>query len=487
MNILIIGATGQIGRALVDHLASSDHNVSVLVRSGGDPKFSSKVDVIERPVFTPDVFADALRGADHVIYGVGLPEQFQFDTSIFERVNGQLLTTFLDVLADSEVSSWTYISTYEVFEVEGGEITEAHPIADECAMTPYFQSMVRAYRRVVEFGKIHSIVTTTIHPAAVYGGINTGDGLTDYMEKLAAWDWRRLPFINSGEFPIVHVQSLARAIISSVGVPGAFIVSDQMTTLKDIAVTLRTQGRSYVPAVMPMWVIKPGIAVLEGVARLVNVRPIASSVQIDYMTKGWEPRSAKARRDLDWRPMALADGLQRFLMSRQALPRGGDLLGRAVGALANPGASTRLAKLQILTASGLLIYWLLFYTIGLAPENPPPGYFEFQRSFTFPDIMLALAFIRVGLSQLSVDATARERCRPLTTVCAGAMLFLGGLDISFNVQNSIYLTLSIDTILEIGINVWCIVFGWLLIADQRRATASLPGGTEWARGAMPTT
>jgi hypothetical protein len=48
---------------------------------------------------------------------------------------------------------------------------------------------------------------------------------------------------------------------------------------------------------------------------------------------------------------------------------------------------------SLATAAGLLIYWPLFFTVGLAPPNPPAGYFVFQHSFTAPDIILALAFI----------------------------------------------------------------------------------------------
>ena len=47
-------------------------------------------------------------------------------------------------------------------------------------------------------------------------------------------------------------------------------------------------------------------------------------------------------------------------------------------------------------------------------------------------------------------------------VCAGALLFLGGLDISFNFQNDIYLTWSFDMALEVVVNIWCLGFGFLL-------------------------
>lgn len=164
MRILLLGATGQIGRALTAALSQTEHQVSMVVRNASGQDFPKTITVMEHSEFTPDVFASALRDMDHVIYGVGLPEQFLFDNDVFEQVNCGMLRTFLSELRRSSVKQLTYISTYEVFETINGLIDETHPIADESTMTPYFQSMVRAYRIVVDFAQTSPIRVTTIHP-----------------------------------------------------------------------------------------------------------------------------------------------------------------------------------------------------------------------------------------------------------------------------------------------------------------------------------
>src|SRR6202521_982972 len=153
MKILILGATGQVGQALTQGLSHTEHQVCVLVRDASGLQFPENVTVIERGDFTADVFRAAASGVDHVIYGIGLPEQFLFDNSVFDQVNCQLLRRFLEALRSSGVRRLTYISTYEVFEVVDNEIDETHPVAHESEMTPYFQSMVRAYRIAVEFAR----------------------------------------------------------------------------------------------------------------------------------------------------------------------------------------------------------------------------------------------------------------------------------------------------------------------------------------------
>jgi nucleoside-diphosphate-sugar epimerase len=317
MNILILGATGQIGHALTKALSASGHQISVMVRSTLGLSFPSSVKVLECKEFTPAAFRAALQDVDRVIYGVGLPEQFTFNDSIFDQVNCRLLETFLAELGSSGIRNLTYISTYEVFEVVAGAIVESHRVADESAMTPYFQSMIRAYRLVVAFAKENAINLTTIHPAAVFGGLNTGGGITDYLETLLSKKWWKAPFVSAGRFPVIHIDSLTDAIIRSLGMQGAYIASDQMTTLQEIAHTMRRQVPSYVPRTLPLWLITLGISVLESVARMLAVKPVASMVQIEFITKGWEPNPSKAVRELHWQPMTLDAGIQRYLATKR--------------------------------------------------------------------------------------------------------------------------------------------------------------------------
>ena len=111
---------------------------------------------------------------------------------------------------------------------------------------------------------------------------------------------------------------------------------------------------------------------------------------------------------------------------------------------------------------GLILYWTLYFTVGVAPNNPPRGYFVFQNTFTFADLILALLLLRAATLLLGTDRIRRVLGRGLSLICSGALLFLAGLDISFNFQNAIYLTFSIDMALEAAINIWCLAFGFLL-------------------------
>ncbi len=131
-----------------------------------------------------------------------------------------------------------------------------------------------------------------------------------------------------------------------------------------------------------------------------------------------------------------------------------------------PGAATNassriplIARLQLATGIGLLLFCAAFFTVGLAPANPPPGYFQFEHSFTVPDIVLAVALIVAGWWWRGTEPARRKAAHVLSLVCAGALIFLGMLDISFNLQNGMYTSGWLDAILALAINAWCIGFG----------------------------
>ncbi|HOB86638.1 MAG TPA: hypothetical protein PKO38_02980 [Bacillota bacterium] len=117
-----------------------------------------------------------------------------------------------------------------------------------------------------------------------------------------------------------------------------------------------------------------------------------------------------------------------------------------------------LPVLAILTGVGLILFWIGFFTVGLAPENPPPGYFEYEHSFPLPDIILALALIVAGVLMLRGNEVGGK----IATVCSGSLIFLGLLDFSFNYQNGIYALSTAELLLNGFINLWCVLFGLVM-------------------------
>lgn len=72
MNLLVLGATGNIGRQLVDMALERGHRVTAIVRSTAGVRERDGLEVIQGDVLNPTVLRDAFSGMDAVISCLGI-------------------------------------------------------------------------------------------------------------------------------------------------------------------------------------------------------------------------------------------------------------------------------------------------------------------------------------------------------------------------------------------------------------------------------
>lgn len=73
MQLLIVGATGGLGRAIVIEALARDHQVTALVRDASRAGFEASVGTVEGDVLDPQTLVPAVRGKDAVLCALGTP------------------------------------------------------------------------------------------------------------------------------------------------------------------------------------------------------------------------------------------------------------------------------------------------------------------------------------------------------------------------------------------------------------------------------
>ncbi len=119
--------------------------------------------------------------------------------------------------------------------------------------------------------------------------------------------------------------------------------------------------------------------------------------------------------------------------------------------------------IEIATAIGIILFWIGFFTVGLAPTDPPLGYYAFELTFPVPDVLLAATLLTAAFCLRDATGHRGATGRMLSFVAAGALLFLGLLDVSFNLQNRMYTLSAIDGVLAAFVNAWCLIAGLSII------------------------
>jgi hypothetical protein len=117
------------------------------------------------------------------------------------------------------------------------------------------------------------------------------------------------------------------------------------------------------------------------------------------------------------------------------------------------------AYLQLATAIGTAIFWIVFFIIGFENPNYPSYYSKFEHSFPLPDSFM------IAMLLCAYYNRNNDKWRSFTCIAAGAMIFLGLCDFSFNIMNGMYTVGTADGIMNAFINIWSVSFGaWQIIS-----------------------
>ncbi|MDR5695842.1 MAG: hypothetical protein QN198_05420 [Armatimonadota bacterium] len=129
--------------------------------------------------------------------------------------------------------------------------------------------------------------------------------------------------------------------------------------------------------------------------------------------------------------------------------------------MGRPTAFTVFGAFLILTAVVTVVYWIVFFTSeGIVQTRTDEVYLAFERAFPLADAWLVVASALAARGLLRADSSGL-----LWSLLAGSsLIYLGLMDILFNLENGIYTVLSSSVAIEIVINAFCVIFGPVLIA-----------------------
>lgn len=120
-----------------------------------------------------------------------------------------------------------------------------------------------------------------------------------------------------------------------------------------------------------------------------------------------------------------------------------------------------MAWAQRIAAVLVALFWVSF--VGEFKQLPA-AMVDFEWSFIVPDLLWIVAPFLVASHWL---LTGNRKGRPATAVAGGAMVYLGLLDVAYNVRHGQYSTAR--GLLDASVNLACLVFGavniWFALRD----------------------
>ncbi len=324
--ILVTGATGLVGHALVRRLARRGDRVRALVR---DPErartiLPAEVELVRGDVTDPPSLVPAASGASLVFHSAGLPEQWQRDEQMFDRVNRQGTRNVLEAALAAGVRRVVYTSTMDVFAADPGgpmDETRIDPVPKHSA---YEHSKQRAEAEA-EAVRARGLEVVYVNPSAVYGPAPVHVTLNTLFLKLMR---RQAPMLTPGGMSIAYVDGVADAHVAAAerGRSGErYLVADAHVLVSDLAREIcRQAGLPKVPPVAPAWLLRGVAWAGQALGRTFGFTPLITPGQLGFLL--WNPRvdATKAIRELGFAPTPLEEGVRRtieFLRGSDPVPR----------------------------------------------------------------------------------------------------------------------------------------------------------------------
>ncbi len=125
----------------------------------------------------------------------------------------------------------------------------------------------------------------------------------------------------------------------------------------------------------------------------------------------------------------------------------------------SPSGSNWVIAALIITFVATLAYWLIYFTSGEVQVRQDEVYLAFENAFPVADAWMAICALLGAIGLLRKQAWGFL----FALLAASSMIFLGLMDVTFNLNQGIYALGGIETAIEVVINLFCLVVSPLII------------------------
>ncbi len=203
MHVLLTGATGYVGRYVLDALLRHGHTVRALVRSGGDGLAAREgVDVHHGDITEPASFGHAFQNIDAVVHLVGIIDEHPSKGVTFERIHVDGTRNVVEAARAAGVGRFVHMSA-----------NGARPDG----VSAYQTTKWAAEEIVRGAGFEHWVI---FRPSTLFG--DPGEDNPEFAKRL--WEtlvkpFPVLPVFGDGQYELqpVHVAACAEAFAQAIG------------------------------------------------------------------------------------------------------------------------------------------------------------------------------------------------------------------------------------------------------------------------------
>jgi nucleoside-diphosphate-sugar epimerase len=314
MRIFLTGGTGYIGKALARRLVAEGHEVRALVRPTSDAGPLQQLGIATFPGDVADRFSmrEGMSGADWVIHAAADldltgPQERMRQANVQGSENVASLAYKLGVGRFLSVSSMAYFGGSPP---DGSAGDETSPVRTPFP-TLYSATKHSGELAIQEWAK-KGLRVNTVYPSLVYGPPGKKEGANAILRGLLKGRYPVLVGVER-QTSWIYLDDLVDGMLRMMAKapPGRhYLMAGEAATLRSLADRVCRLGGVKPPGIsLPLAAARAGLALSGPFYRLRGRRPPFSAEQLNNLERDWAFSDARARRELDWTPRGLDEGL----------------------------------------------------------------------------------------------------------------------------------------------------------------------------------
>ena len=314
--VLITGASGFVGSAMVRAFLEAGYAVRALVRatSSRDNLAGLDVECVEGDICDATAVARAVAGVSHVVHAAADYRLWARDPDAIVRTNVEGTRTVMQAAVAARVERVVYTSSVATLAQrgDGQPADEAQLLSEAEAVGAYKRSKVAAERLVYSMIDQSALPAVIVNPSTPIGARDIRPTPTGRM-VLAAAAGRVPGFVDTG-LNLVHVEDVALGHVAALerGVVGErYILGGQNVMLADMLRSIALLvGRRPPRLKLPRRPLYPVARAAEMIAGLTGKEPLLTLDGLRMSTRRMFFTSAKAERELGFRARPYEEGLR---------------------------------------------------------------------------------------------------------------------------------------------------------------------------------
>lgn len=201
MKVFLTGATGFVGRHILQDLLEVEHTVVALVRKGSEDKLPinpGRIEIVQGDALDKSSYQDSLSGCDAVINLIGIIREFPQKGINFERMHVRTTQFLVEAALAKDVDRYIQMSALGVRHESDSK---------------YFTTKARAEDMI----KASGLEYTILRPSLIFG---SGDEFINYFADIIR-KFHTIPVIGNGKYQMepVYIKDVSQAFVQSLSKP----------------------------------------------------------------------------------------------------------------------------------------------------------------------------------------------------------------------------------------------------------------------------